>query len=106
MVRQMSTKRNDFLRRRIYWTGPYAVTIFVSATLLFLIQPIIAKQLLPRFGGAAAVWTACMVFFQCLLLAGYLYAHSSIRFMSCRLQSIVHALLLAASILAIFLPIS
>jgi hypothetical protein len=102
----MSTKPNYFLSRRIHWIAPYAVTIFVSATLLFLIQPIIAKQLLPRFGGAAAVWTACMVFFQCLLLVGYLYAHSSIRFMSYRLQSVVHALLLAASIVAVFLPVS
>ena len=49
----------------------YACTIFVSDFLLFLIQPIIAKQILPWFGGSAAVWTTCLVFFQCALLAGY-----------------------------------
>ena len=52
----------------------YALTIFVAAFLLFLVQPIIAKQLLPWFGGSAAVWTTCLVFFQCMLLAGYFYA--------------------------------
>lgn len=52
----------------------YATTIFLSALLLFLVQPIIAKQLLPWFGGSASVWTTCMVFFQSLLLAGYAYS--------------------------------
>ena len=54
----------------------YAVTIFVSAFLLFLVQPIIAKQILPWFGGSAAVWTTCLVFFQTALLAGYAYCRS------------------------------
>lgn len=49
---------------------PFAVTIFGSAFLLFLVQPIVAKQILPWFGGSAAVWTVCMVFFQSVLLAG------------------------------------
>ena len=53
---------------------PYAGTIFLSAFLLFLVQPIIAKQILPWFGGSAAVWTTCLVFFQSVLLAGYAYA--------------------------------
>ncbi|MFO0524420.1 MAG: hypothetical protein ACK515_28865, partial [bacterium] len=53
---------------------PYAGTIFLSAFLLFLVQPIIAKQILPWFGGSAAVWTTCLVFFQSTLLAGYAYA--------------------------------
>ena len=53
----------------------YALTIFASAFLLFLVQPIMAKQILPWFGGSAAVWTVCMVFFQALLLGGYAYAH-------------------------------
>ena len=52
----------------------YAVTIFASAFLLFLVQPIIAKQILPWFGGSAAVWTTCLVFFQTALLLGYAYA--------------------------------
>ena len=54
----------------------YAATIFVSAFLLFLVQPIIAKQILPWFGGSAAVWTTCLVFFQTALLAGYAYSRS------------------------------
>ncbi len=51
----------------------YAATILVSSFLLFLVQPIIAKQILPWFGGSAAVWSVCLVFFQLVLLAGYAY---------------------------------
>lgn len=54
----------------------YAVTIFLSAFLLFQVQPLIAKMILPWFGGTAAVWTICMLFFQVLLLAGYAYSHA------------------------------
>ena len=53
----------------------YGLTIFLSAFLLFQVQPIIAKMILPWFGGSASVWTACMLFFQMLLLLGYLYSH-------------------------------
>ena len=53
----------------------YAVTIFLSAFLLFQVQPIIAKMILPWFGGSSAVWSTCMLFFQVVLLLGYLYAH-------------------------------
>src|SRR6266478_6298837 len=52
----------------------YAATIFFSAFLLFLVQPITAKQILPWFGGSAAVWTTCLVFFQTTLLFGYAYS--------------------------------
>ena len=52
----------------------YAATIFLSAFLLFLVQPVIAKQILPWFGGAASVWATCLVFFQTVLLFGYAYA--------------------------------
>ena len=55
----------------------YAATIFLSSFLLFLVQPLIARQILPWFGGTAAVWTTCMLFFQTLLLAGYAYAHAT-----------------------------
>src|SRR3970282_1580011 len=54
---------------------PYAITIFVSAFLLFQVQLLLAKAILPWFGGAASVWTTCMLFFQTLLLIGYRYAH-------------------------------
>jgi hypothetical protein len=81
----------------------YAVTIFLSAFLLFQVQPMIAKMILPWFGGSAAVWSASMLFFQLTLLAGYAYAHVSIRLLRPRAQMIVHAALLAASCL--LLPI-
>ena len=55
----------------------FAFTLFVSATLLFLVQPMIGKTLLPMLGGTPAVWNTCMVFFQALLLAGYAYAHAA-----------------------------
>jgi SAM-dependent methyltransferase len=54
----------------------YAITIFLSAFLLFQVQPLIARMILPWFGGTAAVWTTCMLFFQLLLLAGYVYSHA------------------------------
>ena len=57
----------------------FALTIFASAFLLFLVQPIIAKEILPWFGGSAAVWTTCLVFFQSVLTAGYAYADGVVR---------------------------
>ena len=54
----------------------YAVTIFLSAFLLFQVQPLIAKFILPWFGGSAAVWSAALLFFQLMLLAGYFYAYA------------------------------
>ena len=76
----------------------YAVTIFVSAFLLFLVQPIVAKQILPWFGGSAAVWTTCLVFFQTALLAGYAYSDASVRRLRPRRQVQVHLVLLAISL--------
>jgi hypothetical protein len=76
----------------------YAVTIFLSAFLLFQVQPLIAKFILPWFGGSAAVWSAALLFFQLLLLAGYLYAHILIRYVKPKLQLWVHLGLLTASL--------
>ena len=53
----------------------FGITVFLAAFLLFLVEPIAAKQLLPVLGGSAAVWITCLVFFQTALLAAYLYAH-------------------------------
>jgi len=75
----------------------YAATIFLSAFLLFQVQPLIAKIILPWFGGSAAVWSAAMLFFQLVLLAGYAYAHVSIRFLKAKSQVATHIVLLAAS---------
>ena len=77
----------------------YALTIFLSAFLLFQVQPIIAKIILPWFGGSAAVWTTCLLFFQMALLGGYLYAHGSIRYLPPVWQQRVHIGLLAVSVL-------
>ena len=79
----------------------YAATIFVSAFLLFLVQPVIAKQILPWFGGSAAVWTTCLVFFQFLLLFGYAYADWTTRYLKPRLQVTLHVVLLVASLISL-----
>ena len=79
----------------------YGLTIFISAFLLFQIQPIVAKLILPWFGGAAAVWSACLLFFQVVLLLGYLYAHLLVRRLRPKTQFIVHIAALAVSLLAL-----
>lgn len=76
----------------------YALTIFASAFLLFQVEPVIAKIILPWFGGTAAVWTTCLLFFQVVLLLGYLYAHLSMRFLTPKRQRWFHVCLLAASV--------
>jgi len=75
----------------------YAITIFLSAFLLFQVQPLIAKIILPWFGGSAAVWAAAMLFFQLILLAGYAYSHAVIRYLRPKAQMFAHAGLLLAS---------
>ncbi len=78
----------------------YALTISLSAFLLFEVQPVIAKMILPWFGGSSAVWSTCMLFFQVVLLLGYLYAHLLHR-LAPRRQAIVHSGLLATGILTL-----
>jgi spermidine synthase len=81
----------------------YCLTIFLSAFLLFQVQPMIARFILPWFGGTAAVWTTCMMFFQTLLLLGYLYAHLMRRFASPRATWLLHLglLLIAAATVSV-----
>ena len=81
----------------------FASTLFLSALLLFWVQLVIAKMLLPRLGGTPAVWNTCMLFFQVLLLAGYSYALVVTR-LEARKQAILHVVLIVIS--AIFLPLS
>ena len=81
----------------------YALTIFLSAFLLFLVQPMLGKAILPWFGGSPAVWTACMLFFQTLLLVGYAYANGLVR-LAPRRQAWIHSVLLVAALL--LLPIT
>src|ERR1044072_1976894 len=83
--------------------NPLAPTIFLGAFLLFAVQPLIARFLLPWFGGGSGVWTTCLMFFQVFLLAGYGYAHFSVRCLRPRAQAVVHTglLLIALALLPI-----
>jgi hypothetical protein len=83
----------------------FGLPILLSAFLLFQVQPMAAKAILPWFGGSPAVWTTSMLFFQTLLLAGYLYADRLIRILAPRAQTRVHLLLLATTIFALPLGI-
>ncbi len=85
-------------------TFHYGLTIFLSAFLLFQVQPMIGKMILPWFGGSASVWTTCMLFFQMILLLGYLYSHWVIRFLSPYRQTLLHGSLLLLSL--VVMPIS
>src|SRR5580704_14220340 len=79
----------------------YGLTLFLSAFLLFVVEPMAAKQLLPTLGGSSAVWTTCLVFFSVMLLLGYLYAHwISTNFKPLR-QAIIHIALLTAALLTL-----
>ena len=77
----------------------FALTIFISAFLLFQVQPMVSKAILPWFGGGPAVWTAAMLFFQCALFGGYLYAHALASVQSAQRQAWIHIVLLAIAAL-------
>ncbi|MBN1878048.1 MAG: ferrichrome ABC transporter permease [Anaerolineae bacterium] len=79
----------------------YKITIFTSAFLLFLVQPLMGKVLLPWFGGGSAVWTTVMLFFQVLLLAGYIYSHLLTGRLAYRQQVIIHFVLVGLSLLGL-----
>lgn len=78
----------------------FVCAIFLSAFLLFSVQPMFAKMVLPRLGGSPSVWSVALVFFQGLLLAGYLYAHLLTRLASLRVATVIHLTLLTVAILA------
>ena len=82
----------------------YLIIIFLGAFLLFQVQPLIAKLMLPFFGGGASIWTACLLFFQAFLLLGYCYSHLLTKLNSTTKQVVIHALLLLISLY--FLPIN
>jgi hypothetical protein len=86
-------------------TFAFASATFLGAFLLFLVQPLVARYILPWFGGGPAVWTTCMLFFQAALLAGYAYAHFSAAKLSPRAQAAAHVALLVAAVLTA-LPLS
>src|SRR5262249_8462145 len=82
----------------------FALTLFTSATLLFMVAPLVGKMILPLLGGTPAVWNTCMVFFQAVLLLGYLYAHLSTTWLGARKQAVLHLLLLVVPF--VFLPLA
>jgi SAM-dependent methyltransferase len=83
--------------------GLFALLIFLNATLLFVVQPMFTKMVLPLLGGTPAVWNTCLLFFQAALLLGYLYAHVTSRRMSARGQGVLHLALLLVALA--FLPL-
>ncbi len=83
----------------------FALTLFVSALLLFLVQPLIARMLLPLLGGTPAVWNTCLFFFQAVLLAGYGYAHLTSKWLNWRRQAALHSVLLASAALSLPLAV-
>jgi hypothetical protein len=89
---------------RAAWTAVplYTATLVLSAFLLFSVQPLLSKMILPLLGGSASVWNTAMVFFQAALLAGYFYAHATSRYLPIRAQAALHLAVLAACV--IFLP--
>lgn len=86
-------------------TVPYAGVTLLSAFLLFLVEPLLARRILPWFGGAQSVWTVCLVFYQTALLAGYLYSHVGRR-LGTRRQALLHVGVVGASALLLPLTVS
>lgn len=84
----------------------FSLTLFLSACLLFLVEPMMGKMLLPFLGGAPAVWNTCLVFYQAALLMGYAYAHYSTRWLGVRRQAVLHVGLLALPLLVLPIRIS
>src|SRR5579883_1777339 len=76
----------------------FSVTLFISAFLLFLVQPLMGKLILPKLGGTPQVWNTCMVFFQTALLAGYAYTHTSGTRLKLHSALVVHCVLLAVAL--------
>ncbi|MDH3628027.1 MAG: fused MFS/spermidine synthase [Acidobacteriota bacterium] len=82
----------------------YAVTVFLGAFLLLQVQPMLARRIIPWYGGTASVWATCLLFFQLLLVFGYAYAHLSIRFLRPTSQAVLHALLCGVALLVPAMP--
>src|ERR671916_966510 len=83
----------------------FSSTIFISAALLFLVEPMFAKFVLPSFGGTPAVWTGSMMFFQATLLVGYLYVHATTTWLGARRQAILHLVVVLSPLLVLPLAV-
>ena len=79
----------------------FVAAVLASAFLIFLVQPMVGKRILPWFGGTPGVWTICLAFYQTTLFFGYVYAHILIRFASPRRQLGIHALVIAVALVAL-----
>src|SRR5215204_1566977 len=97
-------KKRELSSKRTYTMALFSATIFISAALLFLVEPMFAKFVLPTFGGTPAVWTGSMMFFQATLLVSYLYVHVTAEWLGARRQAAVH--LVMALLPLLVLPIA
>src|SRR5258708_10860281 len=84
----------------------FTAAITLSAALLFMVQPMFTKMVLPRFGGSPSVWSVAIVFFQAALLAGYAYAHWLTRFAAGRPSVVIHLAVMLVAVLALPLSIA
>src|SRR5258705_9049156 len=92
--------------RYLLLLATFTAAIFVSAALLFMVQPMFTKMVLPRLGGAPSVWSVAIVFFQAALLAGYAYAHWLTRYAPGRRSVIIHLAVMTVAIVALPLSIA
>jgi len=97
---------SNFEKSRSSWAlvSVFTLSIFLSATLLFSVQPLFAKLVLPLLGGSSSVWNTAMVFFQGMLLGGYIYAHLISKYLKLPLQIICHGVILSLGLF--FLPLA
>jgi len=101
---QMTSPRDSATSRTWALVGVFTLSIFLSAFLLFSVQPMFTKLVLPLLGGSSSVWNTAMVFFQAILLGGYIYAHLISKYLALRWQVLCHGLVLASGLL--FMPLS
>jgi hypothetical protein len=95
MQRTAGTAARGVSVRAAVW--PFVLTTFLSSALLFLVQPMFGKMLLPRLGGSVGVWSTCVLFFQSMLLLGYSYSHLSVRWLGIRRQALAQLLVMASA---------
>src|SRR5947207_6964576 len=103
---ELSVDRRAQGMPRVLLLPIFTTAIFVSAALVFMVQPMFTKMVLPRFGGAPSVWSVAIVFFQAALLAGYAYAHWLTRYAGGRVSVAIHLAVMIAAAFALPLSIA
>src|SRR5262245_12209683 len=96
-----SEPRPDATSERALLLATFTAAITLSAALVFMVQPMFTKMVLPRFGGAPSVWSVAIVFFQAALLAGYAYAHLLRRYAPGRLSVVIHLAVMLDAVFAL-----